>query len=48
MNPYCDCGACCDACGHDADCTSVDITDDITPSTADCNAPDYDHDAYTL
>ena len=21
-DPYCDCGTCCDTCGHDADCTS--------------------------
>lgn len=42
MTPDCDCGACCDTCGHDETCWRSIYTADTTPD--DC----FNEDAYDL
>lgn len=53
----CDCGTCCDTCGHTSTCASLIpspwIPDPVTPTVTIVDRPAgrrarYDHDAYTL
>jgi hypothetical protein len=32
-DPYCDCGACCTACGHDPGCMSLEVRGDEDQQT---------------